>query len=185
MVAMSALWIPILLSAVIVFVASSVLHILLPYHRNDYHPLPDEDRIRAAMRLAGLPPGLYMFPHSTPKEMKSRATLDKLNEGPVGIVSIFPNGPIAMPKLLGLWFIFSLLISFFVAYLTAHTVAPGANYLQVFRISGTAAFMAYGFGSISNAIWKGQPWSMAAKEVFDGLVYGLLTGGTFGWLWPR
>jgi hypothetical protein len=185
MVAISALWIPILLSAVIVFIASSVMHMLLPYHRNDYHQLPEEDKIRAAVRMAGLPPGLYMFPYSTPKEMKSTATLEKLKEGPVGILCIFPNGPIAMPKLLGLWFGYSLLISFFVAYLTGHTVSLGANYLSVFRIAGTATFMAYGFGSMSNAIWKGQPWSMAMKEVFDGLVYGLLTAGTFGWLWPR
>jgi len=185
MVALSALWIPVLLSAVIVFLASSVMHMLLPYHRNDYHQLPEEDKIRAAVRTAGLQPGLYMFPYSTPKDMKSPVTLDKFREGPVGIMTIFPNGPIAMPKLLGLWFAYSLLISFFVAYLTGHTVTAGANYLSVFRIAGTAAFMAYGFGSISNAIWKGQPWSMAIKELFDGLVYGLLTAGTFGWLWPR
>ena len=136
MVALSALWIPVLLSAVIVFLASSVMHMLLPYHRNDYHQLPEEDKIRAAVRTAGLRPGLYMFPYSTPKEMKSPVTLDKFREGPVGILTIFPNGPIAMPKLLGLWFVYSLLISFFVAYLTGHTVTAGANYLSGFRVAG-------------------------------------------------
>jgi hypothetical protein len=45
--------------------------------------------------------------------------------------------------------------------------------------------MAYGLGNLSNSIWKGQPWSMTIKEVIDGLVYALLTAGTFGWLWPR
>jgi len=45
--------------------------------------------------------------------------------------------------------------------------------------------MSYGLGPIVNAIWKGQPWSVTLKEIFDGLVYGLLTAGTFGWLWPR
>jgi hypothetical protein len=185
MVPLSALWIPILLSAVIVFVASSIMHMLLPYHRGDYRQVPDEDKVRAALRAAGVRQGLYMFPYSTPKEMRSPATLEKFKEGPVGMMSIAQNGPVAMPKLLGLWFSYSLLISFFVAYLTGHTVSSGVNYLVVFRVAGTAAFMAYGFGSISNAIWKGQPWAMTAKEVFDGLVYGLLTAGTFGWLWPR
>ena len=185
MVPLPTLWLPILLSAVVVFLASSVMHTLLPYHRNDYRQLPEEDKIRTCMRAAGLQQGLYIFPFSTPKEMKSAAMLEKLREGPVGMMSIFPKGPIFMPKLLGLWFAYSLLISCFVAYLTGHAVAPRENYLSVFRIAGTAAFMAYGFGSISNGIWKGQPWSMVVKEVFDGLVYGLLTAGTFGWLWPR
>jgi hypothetical protein len=90
-----------------------------------------------------------------------------------------------MPKFLGLWFAFTLIVGFFVASLTGRTVAPGANYLVVFRVSGTAAFLAYGLGNLSNGIWKGQPWGMTLKEVIDGLVFGLLTAGTFGWLWPH
>jgi hypothetical protein len=50
---------------------------------------------------------------------------------------------------------------------------------------GTAAFLAYGLANLSNSIWKGQTWSMTIKEVIDGLVFALLTAGTFGWLWPR
>ena len=84
-----------------------------------------------------------------------------------------------------MWFVYCLIISFFVAYLAAHTIAPGAYYLRVFRIVGTAAFLAYGFGTISNAIWEGQTFSFTAKEVLDGLIYALLTAGTFRWLWPR
>ncbi len=183
MVALSALWLAILLSAVIVFVASSIMHMLLPYHRSDYHQLPEEDKVRAALR--GLPQGLYIFPFTNHKDMKSPAMVEKYKEGPVGMMSVAPNGPPAMPRFLGQWFAYCLLISFFTAYLTGHTVPSGVNYLAVFRVAGTAAFMAYGFGSISNAIWKGQPWAMTIKEVFDGLVYGLLTAGTFGWLWPR
>ena len=101
------------------------------------------------------------------------------------MMTVFPSGPPAMPKFLGMWFAYCLIIGFFVAYLTGHTVAPGTNYLAVFRVAGTAAFMAYGLGQLSNGIWKGQPWGMTVKEVIDGLVYGLLTAGTFGWLWPR
>jgi hypothetical protein len=185
MVSLTALWLPILLSAVIVFVASSIMHMLLPYHHSDYRQLPDEDKVRAALRAAGIQRGLYIFPFTNHKEMNTPAMQEKYKEGPVGMMTVFPTGPVAMPKLLGQWFAYSLLISFFVAYLTGHTVASGVNYLVVFRVAGTAAFMAYGMGSISNAIWKGQPWSMTIKEVFDGLVYGLLTAGTFGWLWPR
>jgi hypothetical protein len=185
MVSLTALWLPILLSAVIVFVASSVMHMLLPYHRSDYKQLPEEDKLRAALRSAGLQPGLYMFPFCTHKDMKSPAHQEKYKEGPVGMLTVFPSGPPAMPKYLGLWFAYSLIIGVFVAYLTGRTVAFGAQYLAVFRVVGTAAFLAYGLGNLSNGIWKGQPWSVVLKEAFDGLLYGLLTAGTFGWLWPR
>ena len=185
MTPLSALWLPIVLSAVIVFVASSIMHMLLPYHRSDYKGLPDEDKILPTLRAAGLKRGLYIFPFTTHKDMKSPAVIEKYNQGPVGMLTVFPSGPPVMPKFLGLWFAYCLLIGFFVAYLAAHTIPPHTHYRAVFRIVGTAAFLAYGLGTISNAIWKGQTWSFTIKEVIDGLVYALLTAGTFGWLWPR
>ena len=185
MVSLAALWLPILLSAVIVFVASSIMHMVLLYHRNDYGQLPDEDKILATLRSAALKRGLYVFPYCTHKDMKSPALIEKQKQGPVGFLTIVPSGPPAMPKFLIQWFVYCLLIGFFVAYLAAHTVALGAHYLAVFRVVGTAAFLAYGLGHLSNGIWKGQMWGTTIKEVIDGLVYGLLTAGTFGWLWPR
>jgi hypothetical protein len=185
MVPLTALWLPILLSAVIVFVASSIMHMLLPYHRSDYQRLPDEDKTLAALRAAGVKRGLYIFPFCTHKEMKSPAVVEKYKQGPVGMMTVLPNGPIVMPKFLAMWFVYCLIIGYFTAYLTGRTVAPGTPYLAVFRVAGTAAFLAYGLGHLSNGIWKGQPWNVTIKEVIDGLVYGLLTAGTFGWLWPR
>jgi len=185
MVPLTALWMPILLSAVIVFIASSVIHMLLPYHRSDYQALPDEDKFLGALRATNPKRGLYIFPFCTHKEMKSPAIIEKYKQGPVGMITILPSGPPAMPKFMGMWFVYCLIIGFFVAYLTGHTVALGAHYLAVFRVAGTAAFLAYGLGHLSNGIWKGQTWSSTIKEVFDGLVYGLLTAGTFGWLWPH
>jgi hypothetical protein len=185
MVPLTALWLPILLAAVIVFVASSIMHMFLPYHRSDYQKLPDEDKLLAALRAAGLTRGLYIFPFGTHKEMKSPAMIEKYNQGPVGMLTVFPSGPPAMPKFLTMWFVYCLIIGFFVACLTGYTVAPGARYLAVFRVAGTAAFLGYGLGHLSNSIWAGQPWSVTIKHVIDGLVYSLLTAGTFGWLWPR
>lgn len=185
MVPLTALWLPIVLSSIIVFVASSIMHMLLPYHQGDYRQLPEEDKLLAALRTVGLQRGLYVFPFCTHKDMKSPAMIEKYKQGPVGMITVFPSGPPAMPKFLAQWFAYSLIISFFVAYLTGRTEAPGVHYLVVFRVAGTAAFLAYGLGNLSNGIWKGQPWGMTLKEVIDGLVYGLLTAGTFGWLWPR
>jgi hypothetical protein len=185
MVPLTSLWLPIILAAVIVFIASSILHMVLPYHRSDYSKLPDEDNLLANLRGANLKRGLYVFPFCTPKEMKSPAAKEKYNQGPVGMMTIFASGPVNMPKYLVEWFAFCLVIGFFTAYLTGRTVLPGAHYLHVFRVAGTAAFLAYGLGNLSNSIWRGHPWSVTLKEIFDGLIYALLTAGTFGWLWPH
>ncbi len=185
MVPLAALWLPIVVSAVIVFVASSIMHMVLPYHRNDYRQLPDEEKVLTTLRASSPTRGLYVFPYCTHKDMKSPALIEKQKQGPVGFMTIVPSGPPAMPKFLIQWFAFCLVIGFFVAYLAAHTVAPGANYLVVYRVVGCAAFLGYGLGNLSNGIWKGQPWSMTFKEVIDGLVFSLLTAGTFGWLWPH
>jgi hypothetical protein len=185
MVPLSALWLPIVLSALIVFIASSIIHMVLPYHRSDYKQLPDEDRNLAALRPSGLKRGLYVFPYCTPKDMKTPAMQEKYNQGPVGFMTIYPNGVPVLPKFLFEWFGYCLIVGLFVAYVAAHTIPPGSNYLEVFRVVGSVAFLSYGLGNIPNAVWRGWPWSNVLKEIFDGLIYALLTAGTFGWLWPR
>jgi hypothetical protein len=185
MASMVALWLPILLAAVIVFISSSIIHMVLPYHRSNYKKLPDEDNLRKVLRAANLAPGLYHTPYCTHKEMNNPETKAKLAEGPVALMTVFPNGPVNMGKFLGQWFLFLLLVGIFVAYVAGHTLTRGTPFRMVVRIAGASAFLAYGVGVLSNGIWKGQPWSVVAKEVFDGLIYSALTACTFGWLWPR
>jgi hypothetical protein len=182
---MLALWLPIVLSAVIVFIASSILHMVLPYHKSDYQKLPDEDKLLPVLRGTGLKRGLYVFPSCTHKEMKSPEMTEKYKQGPVGFMTIFHNGPPAMPKFLGLWFAYCLVVSLIVADLAAHAVYPFETHRHIVRIVGVPAFLAYGLGNIVNSIWKGQTWSMTIKEVIDGLIYAALTAATFAWLWPR
>jgi hypothetical protein len=186
MVPISALWMPILLSAVIVFVASSILHMVLPYHKSDYRKLPDEDRVVDALRAAGVTPGpVYHFPHTTHKDMKSPEVVEKFKRGPVGLLTVIPSGPPAMGKYLGLWFVYCVVVSVLVAIVAGTTLRPGTSYLLVFHLTGLAAFLAYGVGQLQDSIWKGQTWGVTFKHVVDGLIYALLTAGTFGWLWPR
>jgi hypothetical protein len=184
-VGLGALWLPIVLSAVIVFVASSIIHMVLPYHRSDYQQLPNEDAVAAAMRTAGVKPGIYMLPYCTHAKMKSPEIAEKFKQGPVGIMIIRPNATINLGPYLAKWFGFCLVVGVFAAYLAGRTLAPGTHYLQVFRVVGATSFMAYGVGYLANGIWKGEPWSVVIKEVIDGLVYAMLTAGTFGWLWPK
>ena len=184
-VPLGELWLPIVLSAVIVFVASSIMHMVLPYHKSDYTQLPDEDKFLATLRPSNLKHALYVFPYCTHKNMKSPEIQEKYKQGPVGFLTIVPSGPPVLAKFLAQWFVYCLLVGVFVAYLTGRTVPAGTPYLAVFRVAGTAAFLVYGLGHLSDGIWKGQLWANTLKEVADGLVYGLLTAGTFGWLWPH
>jgi len=186
MVPISALWLPILLSAVIVFVASSILHMVLPYHKSDYRKLPEEDRVVDALRAAGVTPGpAYHFPHTTHKEMKSPEVVEKFKRGPIGLLTVMPSGAPAMGKYLGLWFVYCVVVGILVAFAARPALDPGAGYPAVFHLTGLAAFLGYGVGHLQDSIWKGQAWSVTAKHVVDGLIYALLTAGTFGWLWPR
>jgi len=185
MLFLATLWLPILLSAILVFIASSIMHMVLPYHKSDYRPLPDEDKLLATLRPAGLQRGLYIFPFCTHKDMNSPAIQEKYKQGPVGMLTVFPSAPPAMPKFLAMWFAYCLIIGVFVAYLTAHSTSHYSPFPVIFRNAGFAGFLAYGLANLSNGIWKGQPWSIVIKEVIDGAVYAALTAGTFGWLWPR
>ncbi len=179
------LWLPILVSAVFVFVASSVIHMALPLHKSDYGKLNGEEGILAAMRAANVKPGEYMFPMcSSMKDMATPEDLAKLNQGPVGVMTVKANGPFTMGKCLGQWFVYCLVIGVLVAYVCRLGTAPGAGFSQVFRVTSAAAFLAHAFSSVHNSIWKGVAWSTTAKFLFDGLIYALVTGAAFAWLWP-
>lgn len=186
MVPLLDLWLPILVSAVFVFVVSSVIHMALPIHKSDMKKLPGEDQILAAMRAHAIPPGQYMFPGaSSMKEMCTPEMVAKMNQGPVGNMIVVPNGPMAMGKALTQWFVLSLVISACVAYGTGLTVPAGAEALLVFRVTSTMALLAYAVAHAMESIWKGLPWSITLKFALDGLAYALATGAAFAWLWPE
>ena len=185
MVSIISLWLPILLSAVAVFLVSSIIHMVLTYHRSNFSQIPDEQTFRDAVRPLNIPPGEYMFPHcDSPKAMETEEYQNKMNEGPVGMMTVMPNGPYSMGKNLIMWFLYSVVVGVFVAYICTLTLAPGANYIQVMQLAGATAFGGYSLALMQNSVWNSRPWSTTLKFMFDGLVYALLTGGMFGWLWP-
>ncbi len=186
MVPVLSLWVPILLSAAIVFVASSIIHMVLPFHRSDTRKLPDEDGTMDALGKLGLPPGDYHFPcPGSPKELKDPAFVEKMTKGPVGFMTILPSGPPAMGRNLARWFVYCVVVGVFAAYVAGRALSPGAPYLKVFRFAGVTAFTGYALALWQNTIWYRRAWTTTLKSSIDGLVYGLLTAGTFGWLWPR
>jgi hypothetical protein len=184
MVTLGALWLPIIASAVLVFVASSLVHMVFKYHNKDYTKIPNEDAVRAAIR--GAKPAQYIIPYCADmKDMEKPEMKQKYVEGPIVVMNVMPTGVPKMGKSLVQWFVFVLVVSFFIGYVAAHTIPPGAAYLGVFRVVGAVGFLAYAAGVVPASIWMGKPWAITWKEVFDGLLYGLVTAGTFGWLWPR
>lgn len=181
------LWLPIILSGVIVFIASALAWTVLPHHKKEWAGLKDEPGVLEAVRKSAPAPGLYMFPWTDdPKERQSDAMKQRYREGPTGMLTIVDGasmvnmGPMMVKAL-----VFNLVVAFFAAYVAHHAVASGAEYLKVFRIVGTVGFMAYAFGTVPDSIWFGKPWKSWFLHAADSLVYGLLMAGTFGWLWPR
>jgi hypothetical protein len=187
MVPVMSLWLPILLSAVVVFVVSSIIHVVLPYHRSDFKKLPDEDGVMAALRKLALTPGDYGFPKpDNPKGMKDPAFLEKWSRGPVGMLTIMKTAAKpSMGKSLAFWLLYCVVVEIFAAYISGRALQTGAPYLSVFRFAGATAFVGYALGLWQNTIWYGRAWTTTLKTNFDGLIYALLTGGIFGWLWPK
>ena len=186
MVELISLWMPIILSAVIVFVASSIIHMVLPLHRSDLHSVPKEDEVMEALRRFNIPPGDYAVPCAGSMEaMKKPEFIEKMKAGPVLFMTVVPSGPPSMGSSLALWFLYSIVVSVFAGYIAGRALPAGAHYLQVFRFAGCTAFVGYSLALLQNSIWYKRNWGTTARSMLDGLVYGLLTAGTFGWLWPR
>lgn len=181
-----ALWMPIVLSAVIVFAMSSIIHMATPWHKNDFPPMPREDEVMKALGAFNIPPGDYMVPRAGSMEaMKSPEFQAKFKQGPVFTATFMPPGDMSMGKQLGMWFAYSLVVSAICAYL-AHKVLPwGASYRTVFRVTSVVAFCSYSMALLQYSIWYRRNWMTTMRSVIDGLAYALLTGGTFGWLWLK
>jgi hypothetical protein len=185
MTELSALLVPILVSAVVSFFVSSIIHMATPWHKDDYRKLPDEDAYRAAVRPLAIPPGDYMVPRAmSMDEMKSPAFTAKTAEGPVAIMTVLPAGPFAMGKQLFLWFLFMIVVSLFAGYVAGMSLAPGATYGQVFRYVFTVAFAGYALALWPFTIWYRRALGTTIRSTIDGALYAALTAGVFGWLWP-
>ena len=180
---LAELWLPILLSAVVVFILSALFHTVVPFHNNEWNSLSNEDAVADAMRAGNPAPGLYTIPFCPPGQMNNPDWQAKLARGPVAFITVMPQGMRGMGPMLIQSFIYNLVVAVFVAYVASHTIAAGAEYLTVFRVTGTVTFMAYTLGQLPDSVWFGKPWKSYALCVMDGLAYALVTAGIFGWRW--
>lgn len=185
MVPILSLWAPILLSAAIVFVASAIIHMLLPFHRGDYKKLPNEDAVLDAMRKAGVTPGDYAFPRpASMKDMKAPEMQERYKRGPVGIMNVARTGLPPMGRSLVQWFLYCVVVSLVAAYVAGLVLPAGTEYRVVFRITSTVAFAGFVLAGWQSPIWKRSSVGTELRNSIDGLIYALLAGGVFGAFWP-
>ena len=186
MVSLSALWLPIVLSAVAVFLVSSIIHMALPaWHKNDYPKIPKEEQVMAALRPLAIPPGDYMVPRClTTAEMKTPEFEEKLKQGPVMVVTVLPNGSWSMGSSLLGWFLYCLVVSVLSALAACLVLAPGAHHHGVFHLIGLTSFAGYAMALWQMSIWYKRSYLTTLKGTVDGLVYALVTAGIFVWRWP-
>jgi hypothetical protein len=186
MVAITTLWLPIVLAAIAVFVASSIMHMFLGYHWNDMRAVPNQGAALDALRALKLAPGDYALPKAeTPKQMRTPEFKAMFERGPQVLMNVADGAPLAMGKNLLQWFVYLLVVGFCCAYIAGRELPPGAAYLAVFRLVGFSAFMAYSLALPQHSIWYRRSWRVTVVSMIDGLVFAALTGGMFGWLWPK
>lgn len=180
------LWLPILLTAVFIFIASSLIHMVFKWHNPEYKGFKNEDAVRAAIRAESPAPGMYVLPYCTDmKQMASEDMVKKYGEGPVGFVTLKANGMPNMGKSLSLWFLYSLFVAAVVAFLAAQNVGLAPDHAHIgAHLVGVITFIAYGFGSVQEGIWMGKPLSSVVKYLLDSLIYAVISAATFYWLWP-
>ncbi len=180
-----SLWLPILVAAIGVFVASSLVHMVFKWHNPEYRGLPNEDAVRDVVRAGNLSPGLYITPKCNDmKDMASEAMIKKYTEGPVAFITVMPNGAPNMGRALGLWFVFNVFAATVIAAIALSVMPALTDGHAAAHLIGILTFIAYGFGSLQDFIWMGKPLSSMLKYELDALFYAVVSALAFWWLWP-
>ena len=185
MVSLASLWLPILVAAIGVFIASSIIHMATPWHHGDFTSMPDQGRVLDALRSFSLRPGDYVVPHPRSRQEAASAEFTELaKRGPVVMMTVLP-GQVVIAKNLALWFVYCLVVALCAAYIAGAALPPGAATKKVFQFAGATAFIGFALGLWQQSIWYNRSWVTTLKSTIDGLVYGVVTAGVFAWLWPR
>lgn len=185
MSAVTQLWLPILASSVFIFIASSLIHMVLKWHNPDYRKLGNEDEVRAAIRNGNPEPGLYALPHCAEmKDMQSPEFARKYAEGPVGFLTVRRSGAPSIGPSLIQWFLFTVVIATAAGALAVQTFGIDGNRHQAAHLVGVVSLLVYAGASVPEGIWMGRTWRSVLKHGIDGAIYATISAMTFLWLWP-
>jgi hypothetical protein len=186
MTGLAALWAPILIATVVVFLASSVIHMAPLWHRGELPAVPNEEKVSDALRPFAIPPGDYMLPRAANMEaMKSSAFTERVLLGPNMILTVLPNTPWSMGRNLVLWFLYCLVVSIFTAVVAGCAFPTDAPYGSLLRVAGVTSFLGYTAALWQMSIWYRRSWKTSIKATIDGIIYAAITAVAFGWHWPR
>ena len=183
---LALIWLPTLVTAVLIFFASSLIHMVFKWHNSDYRKLGNEDDVRAVIRAAKPAPGQYVIPHCMDmKDMAGEAMLQKFREGPVALLTVRPSGTPNMGKSLGMWFVFCLAVAALAGCIAIGVIPVGkANGQSAGCLVGLISLLTYFGGSVQMAIWMGKPWSAVTKDLLDSLIFSIISALVFMWVWP-
>ncbi len=191
------LWLPIVASAGAVWIASCLAWMVVGHHKGDWKEIPNEGEFIAAVQRMGIPAGSYGFPEfrkceGLTKEQK-KAKWEDMQKGPMGLLRVW--GPISMGKNMVLTLLVYLVASALVGYIgwnalghadsVAGSLAGRPAFAKVMQVLGTAGVLAYSFASLPNDIWFQKSRREVVTHLVDGVVFGLITGAVFAWLWPK
>ncbi len=189
---LSQLWLPILVSGVVVWIASAVAWMAIGHHTKDRDPIPDgrEQELMDAVTRLNIRPGSYGFPDffqckdkNIPAAERKQAMKELYNRHPQGLLRVW--APINMGRNMALTFLFYLVTSAVIGYLAWAALPQGATFAKVFQVVGTAAILAYCFAGFPGDLWFQEKRRAMAMNLIDGVIFGLITGAIFAWLWPR
>lgn len=179
-----SLWLPIVVCTVVLFFASFLAWVVLPHHKPDHKPWPDEDALMEFIRSHGSPAGEYIFPWCPDSTAaQDPAVQKKYASGPWGLLTVWPHQP-HMGRNMAMTVLFFFIVTLLIGYIGAAALPPGAGFGQVFQIVGTTAILAYSASEILHRIWFTRPLRAKLMNLLDGIAYGIITGVIFGLLWP-
>jgi len=174
------LWLPIVVTAVVLFFASFVAWMILPHHFGDRSKLDKENEFMDHLRDLNVQPGNYLFPYAASgKEMGSQEHQKRYAKGPRGTINIYsmPNTGANLFCTL-LFFLVTATIIGYVAWEALEGWDPAkVTFLKVFQIVGAVGVLTYSSAGILNGIWFKKK---LVTDIVDGIVYGIITGLIFG-----
>lgn len=177
------LWLPILVCGVAVFMCSFLVWAVLPHHRDDWAALPNAESFRDDLKARGIAPGMYIFPKMGGKECNTPEGKANFERAPAGVITVFAKS--SMPKNMFCTFLVFLIASVLIAYVAWH-IRPdlAGGFADRFQVLGTLGILTYCFSFLPNMIWFQSGKRAMVNGIVDGVLYGVVTGATFSWLWP-
>jgi len=194
------LWLPILVSGVGVWIASFIAWMAVGHHKKDRDAIPGgrEQEFMDIITRMNIPPGNYGFPDfcqhdKLPRKERMEALKTLYDKRPMGMLRVW--GEMNMGVNMALSFLFYLVTSAVIGYLGWAALPHGAAsvasaegsslFWKVFRVLGTAGILAYCFASFPGDLWFQKKRRAMMMDWIDGVVFGLITGALFAWLWPK